>query len=215
MQGLLRRFAAYLYARDDTFVARWRRRRMLAFQALVRPPPGARIIDLGGRVYAWRLFEHDYDITLVNPEPAEVPDSPRMRSIRGDARDLTDLFADQSFDVAFSNSTIEHIGDAPQQARFASEVRRLAPAWWVQTPSPRFPVEAHTGVPFYWRLPPKVRAHLHDRWRRDFPEWTLEVERTVAVSRRQLTTLFPHSHVHVERVLGMEKSLSIYKATPH
>jgi len=54
-----------------------------------------------------------------------------------------------SFDAVYSNSTIEHVGDESRQALFAAAVRRLAPAYWVQTPSSHFPIEIHTGVSLY------------------------------------------------------------------
>ncbi len=52
--------------------------------------------------------------------------------VAGDGRRLP--FRDQSFDVVFSNSVIEHVGDVESQRRFAREVARVGRAWWVADP---------------------------------------------------------------------------------
>src|SRR5688572_9863699 len=113
--------------------------RMRHLLRLLRPPPGARVVDLGGHEALWRMVPHDFHVTLVNLPGGGPPvwDTARYRLVEADACDLRDLFADNSFDIAFSNSTIEHVGGPPRQALFAAEVRRLAPAYWVQTPGER------------------------------------------------------------------------------
>ena len=66
---------------------------------------------------------------------------------------------------------IEHVGPPENQAAFASEVLRLGKSYWVQTPSKWFPVEAHSGVPFYWLYPQWVRDALMRKWYRTLPAW--------------------------------------------
>jgi len=212
MQILLRRLTGWAYG-GDTMVARWRRSRMEAFERLMAPPPGCRIVDLGGTESLWALLDHNFQITLVNLPGAEKPTGrlPNMEFIEGDACDLKRVFSDNAFDVAFSNSVIEHVGDSARQVRFSAEVRRLAPAFWVQTPSARFPIEPHTGVPCYWRLPGGIRARLHRRWRKKLPNWTDMVANTRVLSRQRLMTLFPDAHLYVERLFGFEKSYAAYR----
>jgi hypothetical protein len=215
LQRILRVLSGRAYA-GDTFIARWRRARVRAFEDLVKPPPQARIIDLGGTFHMWNLINHDYHVTLVNL-PGSYTDEqwracpPQYELVEADACDLTDMFADQSFDVVFSNSVIEHVGDESRQEAFAREVQRLAPAYWVQTPSDAFPIEAHTGVPFYWKLPEGVRLTLERRWYEKLPAWAESIRETRVLSRQRMEELFPGASVYIERKLLFEKSYACYR----
>lgn len=213
MQVLLRKLTQRAYAGRSP--VRWlRARRMRAFLACVRPPRGARIVYLGGTPHMWRLFEHDFDVTLVNLPGTVAPgDRGTIRTVEADACDLAGVFADGAFDVAFSNSTIEHVGDEARQAMFAREARRIARAFWVQTPSDRFPIEAHTGVIYYWRRSEQSRRRMMARWKRDLPEWASVIESTRVLSRARVQELFPASRIWSERVLGFEKSYAAYSAS--
>jgi hypothetical protein len=214
MQQLLRDLAVQIYSDEKSLVSRWRADRMRAMMRLVRLPDDARVVDLGGSEYNWRLFPHNLHVTLVNlPDwDQKVSDPARFAVVGADACDLRDIFADRSFDFAFSNSTIEHVGDARRQEAFAAEVRRLAPAYWVQTPSSRCPIEAHTGVPFYWSLPAGIRRGLMRRWERDLPGWAEMVKETRILNRRRMQELFPDGRLYRERRFGVEKSYSLYRA---
>ena len=212
LQHLLLSLNQWAY-RGDTFVRKWRAARMAAMVRLVKPPGGARIIDLGGTEYNWRLFDHDFHVTLVNlpGTGSPVSDSSRFYRVEGSACDLEGIFNNQSFDVCFSNSTIEHVGDEDCQAKFAREAVRLAPAYWIQTPSDRCPVEVHTGLPLYWQLPGFVKSRLHLKWRRKLPAWYAMIEQTRVLSRRRMLELFPSANIYVERRLGLEKSYAAYR----
>jgi predicted SAM-dependent methyltransferase len=63
---------------------------------------------------------------------------PNIEPLVGDATDLG-TWEDDSFDIVFSNSVIEHLETLEAQAAMAREVRRLAPSYWVQTPTSGFP----------------------------------------------------------------------------
>ena len=195
----------------------WRRRRMRDMLDRVRPPAGARVVDLGGTEENWALIDHDFHVTLVNlPDPGlGTPTDPdRYTKMDGDATDLRETFPDDSFDLVFSNSTIEHVGDEAKQERFAAEVRRLAPAYWVQTPSRSSLIEPHTGIPLYWDLPRAAREAILANWDRQFPGWVVMLRETRVLTRKRMEDLFPGAEVYVERVLGLEKSYSTYKPYP-
>jgi Methyltransferase domain len=116
---------------------RRRRNRLIVelIDAIYSQKKSVRICDLGGRRAYWRDFGEDYlksrgvHITLVNFE-AEISDAaqdPRFTPVCGDACSLSQ-FADGSFDLAHSNSVIEHVGGWERVKQFAAETRRLAPA---------------------------------------------------------------------------------------
>jgi Methyltransferase domain len=185
---------------------------MQAMLDLMHLPPQSRIIDLGGTEENWRLIDHDFHVTLVNLPGSHPPVSDPLHysSIDGDACDLGALFEDNSFDAVFSNSVIEHVGDEERQARFAAETHRLAPAYWIQTPSTLSPIEPHTGIPFYWSLPHFLREAILSSWHRRFPGWVVMLRETRVLSRRRMQELFPDSRIYVERILGIEKSYTLY-----
>jgi predicted SAM-dependent methyltransferase len=206
--------AVKLYS-NDSWVLRGRAKRMRDFQRLVAPPSKARIVDLGGSPLNWRLIEHDWHVTMVNlPGFNDASQSePWFDLVDGDACDLTSQFEDQSFDVVFSNSTIEHVGDEEKQKQFAAEVHRLAPSHWIQTPSSRCPIEVHTGVPLYWQLPNTFRRRLHASWKRKLPGWFRMIEETRVLTRKQMQSLFPESRQYTERIGFIEKSYAYYRST--
>lgn len=186
--------------------------RMQAFLNLVNPPVNAKIIDLGGTPELWNLINHQFDVTIVNLPSTEnkMPCDSRFKFIYGNACELRQIFDDKVFDVVFSNSVIEHVGDEDQQVLFSREVQRLADAYWVQTPSPRFPIEAHTGRLFYWHNSEKHREKLLTQWKRDLPNWAKMIEDLRVLSRERMLELFPQSNLYCERLFGIEKSNAVY-----
>jgi hypothetical protein len=60
--------------------------------------------------------------------------------IEANATDLRDRFADQFFDIVFSNSVTKPVGDESQQRAFAREVLRLGKAHGIPTPRNHFPI---------------------------------------------------------------------------
>lgn len=218
IQTQIRKLTRAAYEHPRSPVLGMRRKRMLEFMRRLSPKPGARILDLGGSPEIWRLTEARFEVTLVNlPGGMEQLAGARPETrgdhtiVWADACDLRDIFDDQSFDIVFSNSVIEHVGDAERRRAFAREVRRLAPAYWVQTPSPRFPIEPHTGVPFFFQLPPQVREHLMERWREALPAWAEMIDETTVLSEAEMRELFPDGEVFLERAFGLEKSISLYR----
>jgi len=104
---------------------------------------GCRIVDLGGTEQYWKILGYDFlrsrgcTVRLVNPRPMELAHRSVFEHQQGDA--CATGLADHAFDLVHSNSTIEHVGDWHRMKLFAGEVRRLAPAYFVQTPNFWFP----------------------------------------------------------------------------
>ncbi len=200
----------------DRFFRYFRPRRLRTLYRLFEISANTRVIDLGGTLYWWKLAEElglpVPQVTIVNlsAPPAGLP--PRVRWIRADARALP--FRSGSFDVAFSNSLIEHLHALDGQARFAAEVRRVAARWWVQTVDFRCPIEPHYIAPIIHWLPLGARRRVI-RWctpwgwmERPTPKYCDEVAREIRIMHLpELRRLFPDSQIVVERFLALPKSI--------
>jgi hypothetical protein len=98
---------------------------------------------------------------------------------------------------------IEHVGPPPKQAEFAREVIRLGRSYWVQTPSKWFPIEVHSGMPFYWFYPEWLRAALFRNWRKRLPAWWASyMDATRVLSRHRMSELFPNGRTRVDYFLA-------------
>lgn len=106
---------------------------------------------------------------------------------------------------------IEHVGGPEKQAAFSREVHRLADAYWVQTPSSRFPLEVHTGMPLYWQWPEFARRWINRRWQRNLPAFQRMIAGTTVLTRHRMAELFPDGSVFIERIGFFEKSYAFYK----
>jgi SAM-dependent methyltransferase len=180
----------------------WNRRRKLAlFLDAIRPGPETRIVDVGagdtpfgtepGVAATHNFFEALYPwperITAVSdvPLPHFAQAFPSVRTVVANGLDLP--FADDEFDVAFSNAVVEHVGGREQQRRFVSELCRVAPQVFVSTPNRWFPVETHTLVPFVHWLPRPAADRAMRALRRK--GW----ERVDLLTRSELLGLFPQN----------------------
>jgi hypothetical protein len=123
---------------------------MRKFEAMIEPGQAPRIIDVGGYEVNWTRIEATPQVLLVNREDEDRRNG-RFHKVRGDGSQLA--YDDNSFDIAYSNSVIEHVGDAHDQDAFAAEIRRVTPRYYVQTPN-RFVIEPHliaAGIRFLSR----------------------------------------------------------------
>src|SRR5262249_25468288 len=133
-----------------------------------------RIIDLGGEPAYWELFDRAFlerskvHVTLVNPQAFLVED-PMFTAVAGDACALPGYAAD-AVALAHPDSGVHGVGGWPRMEAFAAEVRRLAPAYYVQTPYFWFPVEPHFSAPFFHWRSEQARARLLMKRRHGFSE---------------------------------------------
>lgn len=182
-----------------------------------------RILDLGGRADYWGrigfafLEANDLEVVCINHTEAELYASqdkhPRLTARVGDARALE--LADHSFDLVHSNSVVEHVGSFADKRAFANEVRRLAPAYYVQTPYAWFPIDPHWPrfPAFHW-LPLSFRQKLLRRYSlgwggpcRDVDHAMHDLEGTVLLDWSMMATLFPDAKLRAERFFGLAKSV--------
>lgn len=158
---------------------RARARRHEQFFALTGLPANARILDLGCGALGLRAFEPQLDITGV--DLVERPEYPGP-FVRADATAGLP-FSDNEFDLVYCSSVIEHVPPS-RRASFASEVRRVGRAWFLQTPARSFPIEPHSLLPGAHWLPPRLRRAY---WRLGA---TGAWENISLLSRRELEGLF-------------------------
>lgn len=189
---------------------RLRARRMTQFETLFGLNENTTVLDVGGALGIWASVTARPNVTILNLRSANS--SPGCLDVIGDGTMLP--FADQSFDVVFSNSVIEHVGRIEKQQSFAKEVMRVGRRFYVQTPNRWFPVEPHLLTPLIHFIPVRVRRHLL----RNFTVWGLMtrpsreyvrqfVESTRLISARELSAFFPTAELHRERFVGLTKSL--------
>jgi len=203
--------------------ARFRRRRMQAFARRFALTGETRVLDIGGTPECWDLISERPRVTLLNMPRAAGEVGEGIAWVAGDGRLLP--FRDRSFDVVFSNSVIEHVGDLESQRRFAREVARVGRAWWVQTPNRWFPIEQHLLTPIVHWLPRSWQRRLMPRL--NFWQWLV----AVSEDRRQfyiehyltdvrlldaagLRALFPNANILRERFCGITKSLVAFNRPP-
>jgi hypothetical protein len=176
-----------------------------------------RILDVGGTREYWMavepLWRHlDLHVTLVNLV-AEPVDDPRFSSLAGNACAMPE-FANNSFDIVHSNSVIEHVGRWGAMKAMASEVARLAPHYYVQTPAFGFPIEPHFRAPFFHWIPMPWRIWLTRHIALGaYPKApTLDdamrfVEDAILVDAARFRALFPApARFEKERFFGLTKS---------
>jgi hypothetical protein len=190
----------------------WRARRFEQFVRILKPSANDSLIDVGGELGFWTSYPPVVgQIDLVNPkvmqvDPAAHPEH-RQRAIVGDGTNLVDV-RDASYDIAFSNSVIEHVGTWEDQQKFAAEMRRVGKRLWCQTPARECPIEPHYMAPFIHWLPRSLQRCLMRR----FTLWgwlskpTREdidfmVDTTRLLTLREMKRLFPDCRILVERIL--------------
>lgn len=190
------------------FGARFRRKRAAALQLEFADCES--VIDVGGSDAWW--IHSDWrpkDLTILNIDPRPQVHCPNSRYVKADA--LCIPFPLLSFDLAMSNSVIEHV---PDQAKFASEMLRVGKRIYCQTPAKEFPVEPHClGLFVHW-LPRKCFTHFVHRYltlygwvsKPDSSETEDFKEEVHLLTRSDLEMIFPGCTIRVERFLGWPKS---------
>jgi Methyltransferase domain len=193
---------------------------MFRFESTFELTEETTILDVGGSALIWEFVKVRPQLTFLNLPPAIQDGRGSGLLVAGDGRMLP--FRDQSFDIVFSNSTIEHVGTFSDQRNFANEIARVGKKFWVQTPNRRFPFEMHVMLPFVHFLPPRWQRSVVTRFtgweilvphtkdmRRDYLKHFLTELRLLDVA--DLRSLFPHARIARERFFGMPKSLIAYK----
>ena len=208
----------------------FRKRRLSALVKAYPDLPSYRVLDVGGRPDIWKLLKKHYgivpkELVLLNVgddladfgDDGTGPDSVPYTAVVGDGRSLP--FPDNSFDLTFSNSVIEHVGGGENVERFARECDRVGKRMFIQTPNHWFPMEPHFVTLFIHWLPRSLYRKVAFlslnyalfSWRsaslkRVFYE---EFDGIRLLKKRDLQRLFPGKRIGREQVLGLTKSFIV------
>src|SRR3954469_18425310 len=190
-----------------SFAAYFRRKRFAGFSDFLSGVD--KIIDFGGTPSIW-LGVGRHDVVLLNIDEQQTP--PGFVVIRGDARRTQ--FPDGAFDLAFSNSTIEHVGTWKDQEAFARELRRVGKRIYCQTPARWFFFEPHYFTPLvhwfpflvakYWFV--RYFTYYGLRWKPSRKQVKDFQSHLRLLNYSEMQQLFPNCTVKRERFLGMTKA---------
>lgn len=168
------------------------------------------ILDVGGVQNTWEGTSVENQVTILNLMPVPEEDM-HITWIQGDARDMK-MIGDKSFDIVFSNSVIEHVGDFQSQEKMAKEVRRVGKKYWEQTPYKHFPLEIHFLFPLFQYLPRPFAITVARFWPFSYAKLfhldpVAEAKSISLLNRTEFQRLFPDATIVKEKFLGFTKSL--------
>jgi hypothetical protein len=212
----------------NSFGSRMRKRRSQLLLPMIlevfREKGKVEIIDVGGTRTYWNIIPVDLlraqnvKITIVNFPDTEMSfDDPIFSFVAGDGRNLSN-FDDNAFDIAHSNSVLEHVGNWEDMRRFAGEIARVGRKYFVQTPSFWFPIEPHCMVPFFHWLPTSIRIQLVLRfelgnWKKatNLSEAKRIVESAQLLTIKKMRAIFSDAIIHTEWLLFPKSHIAIRK----
>ena len=179
-----------------------------------------KILDIGGTEDYWNSMGlnlgNNIEIVLLNLYKIEVKGA-GFSSIKGDACNLEGM-SDNSFDLVFSNSVIEHLFSIENQQKMANEVMRVGKNYYIQTPNKFFPIEPHWVFPFFQFLPFGLKVFLTQNFRlghipkaKSKQEAIDLVNEVNLLSKKELENLFSESKLYIEKFMGFHKSYAVYK----
>lgn len=179
------------------------------------------ILDVGGRKLYWNLLDrkflesHRVRITILNiPGDLQGENDEVFTHVIGNAC-LMPEHVNRSFDIAHSNSVIEHVGGWANIKAFASEIRRVANRLFIQTPYYWFPIEPHFVFPCFHWLPRPIQESLVINHRLGQRGRALNLDSAIQqieeaprlLDFRTYRLLFPDCEILKERILFFTKSM--------
>lgn len=202
--------------------AKFREKRLAIFESLFfenfnknRP---IKILDVGGTAYFWDqsklLLIPGIEITLLNLT-IENTGNPALISKVGDGTNMPE-YAENHFDLVFSNSVIEHLYNWENQQKMANEILRVGKKYYIQTPNKHFPIEAHYALPFAQNLPKSWMEFILTKTRLSrLKKWSVEdakqyLDEIRLLDEKEMKILFPDCQIYKENWVGMTKSITAH-----
>ena len=190
---------------------------MQKFLTLLEPDSMSSILlDIGGYPGNWTCFQPCFkrlDILNLHKITFDSLAFPahKMHTIIGNGCGLT--FKDNTYDIVFSNSVIEHLENWENQKMFANEARRVGKSIWIQTPAKEFFIEPHYLAPFVHWLPKNIQKKLLRNftlqgWITRPSKETVDklVDTIRLLSKKEIQELFPDCQIIEEKFWFFTKS---------
>ncbi|WP_460511998.1 class I SAM-dependent methyltransferase [Cyclobacterium sediminis] len=197
----------------------FRQKRMALFknqlQKLQKP---IKILDVGGYEEFWvnagLANVQGIQITILNLE-AGISNYTNFEIVKGDGTNLS-AYKNNSFDIGFSNSVIEHLYNRAQQKKMAEEIVRVGRYHYVQTPNKFFIIEPHYLLPYFQFIPKSIRFFILTKTKFSrFKKWSSNeaqqyLDEILLLSGKDMKELFPDSKLTKEKFMGMTKSFVVH-----
>ncbi|MCP5185616.1 MAG: methyltransferase domain-containing protein [Pseudomonadales bacterium] len=173
----------------DHFFEKKRAWRVRQFVEQLQPGPDDLVLDLGSEdgSYLAAYYPYPQNIVLADIREGNMAENVRRFGLAGYRMIPASgalPFADGEFSFLWCNSVIEHVTVASNlrhtmthagfvqeacrhQRLFAEEIKRIADAYFVQTPNIHYPVESHSVLPLvqYLEMPARERiSRWTSRW---------------------------------------------------
>ena len=138
------------------------------FQDYIPVNEETKILDIGTTPsleehenYLVHQYKWKKNLTCLSNQDCEILQSKysELTLLRGDGRKVN--LADESFDIVYSNATIEHVGNSVNQINFIKECVRLSRSKiFISTPNRYFPMDFHTKIPLIHMLPKNIHRRI-------------------------------------------------------
>jgi SAM-dependent methyltransferase len=177
------------------------------FMEVMEPGPDSRILDFGVSEAVTdesnaleRRYPYPQNILCAGVGDGEAvraafPLVQRLSITPGAALPLPD----QSFDIAYSNAVLEHVGSDEMRAFIVRDLLRVAKRLYFTVPNRWFPVEHHSGVPLLHYYPPLFRRLLKNT---GLKHWT-DPRELAFLSASSVKTFIPEGAVWQSAYCGL------------
>ncbi len=184
----------------------------------------ASIIDIGGTLDFWNTFLPYIDHSLIRQIDVINLSIANEKSVR-----IGDIYISErngnallqsdyrnNYDIAFSNSVVEHVGSLRNQQLFANLIKNNSIHHFIQTPNKKFIVEPHFYMPYFQYYPISLQSFLHRNFNLGFMnknsnyiESRVDCEETRLLTYYEIKKLFSTSTIYREYFCGLTKSFII------